>query len=219
MPLIPATWAQSINRGTRRVPTWPVYGLGLAWAGWLFWQGLTGALGPEPINALERRYGLVALQLLAAGLAVTPLRVWTGISLLKYRRALGLTAFGFVVAHFAVFAILDLQSLSRVGEELVRRPYIAIGFAALLALIPLAVTSNNASIRRLGAAGWRKLHRLAYPAVLLGAVHFVWLVKGYPAEPFVYLGVIVALLALRLIPARKAQGRIVRHAPTAPVAR
>ena len=207
MALIPANWAQSINRGTRRVPAWPVYALGLIWAGWLFWQGLTGALGPEPINALERRYGLVALQLLAAGLAVTPLRVWTGVSLLKYRRALGLTAFGFVVAHFAVFAILDLQSLSRVGEELVKRPYITIGFAALLALIALAVTSNTASIRKLGALGWRKLHRLTYGAVLLGAVHFVWLVKGYPAEPFVYLGLIIALLALRLVPARKAQNR------------
>ena len=196
---------RAINDALRRVPAWPVYLLGAAWAGWLFWLGLSGALGPEPINALERRYGEVALWLLIAGLAVTPLRTFTGVQLLKFRRALGLTAFGFVVAHLAVWAVLDLQSLSRIGEELVKRPYITIGFAAFLLLVPLAVTSNNASIRRMGALAWRKLHRLTYAAVLLGAVHYVWLVKGWPAEPFVYLGLILALLALRLIPARRPQ--------------
>lgn len=199
--------APAINRALRRVPAWPIYGLGAAWLAWLFWQGLTGALGPEPINALERRYGEVALWLLIAGLAVTPLRVWSGVSLLKFRRALGLTAFGFVVAHLLVWAVLDLQSLSRIGGEIVKRPYITLGFAAFLLLVPLAVTSNNASIRRLGALGWRKLHRLTYAAVLLGAVHYVWLVKGWPVEPFVYLALVLALLALRLIPARRPQGR------------
>lgn len=196
---------RAINDVLRRVPAWPVYLLGAAWAGWLFWLGLTGGLGPEPINALERRYGEVALWLLIAGLGVTPLRTWTGVQLLKFRRALGLTAFGFVVAHLAVWAVLDLQSLSRIGEELVKRPYITIGFAAFLLMVPLAVTSNNAAIRRMGALAWRKLHRLTYGAVLLGAVHYVWLVKGWPAEPFVYLAVILVLLALRLIPARRPQ--------------
>ena len=211
MALIPAAWAQAINRATRRVPSWPIYVLALAWAAWLFWQGATGALGPEPINTLERRYGELALQGLVAGLVVTPLRVWTGISLLKFRRALGLAAFGFVLAHVAVWAVLDLQSLSRIGEELVKRPYITIGFAGFTALIPLAATSNAVSSRRLGASGWRRLHRLTYAAVLLGAVHYVWLVKGWPAEPFVYLGVVLALLALRLGPQRRGQGA--RRAP------
>lgn len=188
---------QDLNRAMRRVPAWPIYALGAAWAGWLFWLGLTGGLGPEPINALERRYGLVALQLLVAGLAVTPLRGWTGVNLLKYRRALGLTAFFYVLAHVTVWAVLDLQNLARIGADIVKRPYITIGFAAFLLLTPLAVTSNNASIRRLGAAAWRRLHKLTYPALLLGAVHYVWLVKGYPAEPFVYLGAIIALLLIR----------------------
>lgn len=196
---------QTINRALRALPAWPVYALGAAWAAWLFWQGLSGGLGPEPINALERRYGEVALWLLIAGLAVTPLRVWSGVSLLKYRRALGLTAFGYVVAHLAVWAILDLQSLSRIGAEIVKRPYITIGFAAFVLMVPLAATSTNAAIRRLGAQAWRRLHRLTYAAALLGALHYVWLVKGWPAEPFVYLAVILALLALRLVPARSLQ--------------
>ena len=206
MPLLPPSWAQATNRALRRVPAWPLYLLGLGWALWLFWQAATGALGPEPINTLERRYGELALQVLVAGLAVTPLRVWTGISLIRFRRARGLTAFGFVMAHVAVWAVLDLQSLSRIGEELVKRPYITIGFAGLLALVPLAVTSNNASVRRLGALRWRKLHWLTYVAVPLGAVHYVWLVKGWPAEPFVYLGAVLGLLALRLVPQRRGQG-------------
>lgn len=198
---------QAINRALRSIPAWPIYLAGAGWAAWLFWLGLSGGLGPEPINALERRYGEVALWLLVAGLGVTPLRVWTGVMLVKFRRALGLTAFGFVVAHLMVWAVLDLQSLWRIGAEIVKRPYITIGFAAFLLLIPLAATSNNAAIRRLGALKWRRLHWLTYPAVLLGAVHYVWLVKGWPAEPFVWLGVILALLALRLIPARPMTAR------------
>lgn len=199
---------RAVNDALRRMPAWPVYLLGAAWAGWLFWLGLTGGLGPEPINALERRYGEVALWLLIAGLVVTPLRIWTGVQLLKFRRALGLTAFGFVVAHLAVWAVLDLQSLSRIGEEIVKRPYITIGFVAFLLMVPLAVTSNNAAIRRMGALAWRRLHRLTYVAALLGAVHYVWLVKGWPAEPFVYLGAILLLLGLRLIPARRPQAGV-----------
>lgn len=198
MPVFPKDWARSVNGWLRRIPAWPLYPVGLAYAGWLFWQGLTGALGPEPINALERDYGETALLVLIATLVVTPLRDWTGINLVRYRRAMGLVGFFFVLAHFAVWAVLDLQTLGRIGEELVKRPYITIGFAGFLLLVPLAITSNNASIRKLGASGWKKLHRLTYPAVLLGAVHYVWLVKGFPAEPFLYLALTLALLALRL---------------------
>tara|TARA_R110002124_G_scaffold127319_1_gene287236 strand:- start:613 stop:1233 length:621 start_codon:yes stop_codon:yes gene_type:complete len=190
--------ARSINTALRKVPAWPIYLIGAGWAGWLFWQGLTGALGPEPINVLERRYGKLALQLLAAGLIITPLRSWTNVSLLKFRRALGLTAFFFLLAHFLVWALLDLRNLSRVGEELVKRPYITLGFISFVLLMPLAITSNNLSIRRLGAGAWRKLHLLTYPAVLLGAIHYVWLVRGWPLQPFVYLGAILFLLVLRL---------------------
>ncbi|WP_417601851.1 protein-methionine-sulfoxide reductase heme-binding subunit MsrQ [Pararhodobacter oceanensis] len=198
MPVSQQSLSRAINSTLRKLPAWPIYIIGAAWAAWLFYLGLTGGLGPEPINALERRYGEVALQLLVAGLFVTPLRTWTGVNLVKFRRALGLTAIFYVLAHFLVWAVLDLRNLARIGEEIVKRPYITIGFAAFLLLIPLALTSNNLSIKRLGAATWRKLHRLTYPAVLLGAIHYIWLVKGYPIEPFIYAAVIVGLLLVRL---------------------
>ena len=194
------TAAAKINGVLRRVPAWPLYVIGAAYMAWEFWQALNG-LGPysvEPINVLERQYGEVALILLVAGLVVTPLRSLTGIVLVKYRRAIGLLAFFFVLAHFLVFAILDVQTLGRVVTEVVKRPYVTVGFIAFLALIPLALTSNNWSIRRMGPVRWRRLHKLVYPAALLGALHYIWLVKGWPLEPFLYMGAIVGLLLLRL---------------------
>jgi len=187
-----------INNGLRKVPAWLVYLGGLGWAAYLFWLGLSNQLGPEPINTLERLYGDVAIKLLILGLAVTPLRKWPGLNLMKFRRAIGLTAFGFVLAHFMVFAILDVQTLERVWTEIVKRPYVTIGMAGFLLLIPLALTSNNLSVRKLGGAGWRKLHKLTYAAALLGAVHYLWLVKGFQIEPVVYTALIVGLLLTRI---------------------
>jgi len=194
---------QNLNAWLRKMPAWMIYLAGLGWAIWLFYLGVTGGLGPEPINALEREYGEVALKLLIAVLAMTPLREWFGLNLIKFRRAIGLTCFFFVVAHFAVWVLLDVQSLSRVWADIVKRPYVTIGFAGFLLLMPLAITSNNLSIRKMGAMAWRKLHKLTYPAAILGAVHYIWLVKGWPLEPFVYLAIIVGLLALRLAPRRR----------------
>ena len=194
------TVASRINGVLRRVPAWPLYVIGAAYMAWEFWRALNG-LGPygvEPINVLERQYGEVALILLVAGLAITPLRTVTGVVLVKYRRAIGLLAFFFVLAHFLVFALLDVQTLGRVVTEVVKRPYVTIGFIAFLALIPLALTSNNWSIRRMGPVRWRRLHQLVYPAAVLGALHYIWLVKGWPLEPFLYMGAILGLLALRL---------------------
>lgn len=188
----------TLNTTLRRIPAWTIYILGAAYAAWLFYLGLTGGLGVEPINALERAYGELALKLLVVGLAVTPLRTYAGINLLKFRRALGVTAFFFVLAHFMVWALLDVQSLSRVWEEIVKRPYVTVGMASFVMLVPLAVTSNNLSIRKMGAAAWRKLHKLSYLAAVLGAVHFLWLVKGFQLEPIIYLGIILALLATRM---------------------
>jgi sulfoxide reductase heme-binding subunit YedZ len=187
-----------LNAVLRRVPAWSLYIIGAGYAGWYFWLGLSNQLGPEPINTLERAYGLVALKLIIAGLAVTPLRKWTGINLMKFRRAIGVTAFFFVVVHLTVFAVLDVQSLGRVWTEVVKRPYVTIGMAGFLLLLPLAVTSNNLSVRRMGGAAWRKLHKLVYPAAVLGAVHYVWLVKGWQTTPLVYLGIVLVLLAARV---------------------
>jgi len=188
----------TLNGWLRKIPAWGIYVAGAAWAAWLFYLGLTGGLGPEPINALEREYGGVALKLLVATLAVTPLRNWLGLNLIKFRRAIGVTCFFFVLAHLAVWVFLDVQTFARVWTEIAKRPYVTVGFAAFLLLIPLAVTSNNRLVRKLGPLRWRRLHKLTYPAALLAVLHYTWLVKGWPLEPFVYMAIILALLALRI---------------------
>jgi sulfoxide reductase heme-binding subunit YedZ len=193
-----------INTTLRKIPAWTIYIAGALGAVWLFYLGLTGGLGVEPINALEREYGELALKLMVLGLMVTPLRKWTGINLMKFRRAIGVTAFFFVLAHFLVWTVLDVQSLSRVWEEIVKRPYVTVGMAAFLMLIPLAVTSNNRMVKRLGGASWRNLHKLTYPAAVLGGIHYLWLVKGFQLEPIIYLVIITGLLALRRNWSRKA---------------
>ena len=194
----PGPVAQSVNGWLRRVPAWPLYLLGFAYMAWLFWRGATDFTLVEPIDWLERAYGLAALQLLVATLAVTPLRRFLGVNLLKFRRALGLLVFFFVLAHFLVWAVLDVQALSAVWADILKRPYITIGMAAFALLIPLALTSNNASVRRLGGAGWRRVHWLTYPIATLGAVHYVWLARGFALEPLIYLALILGLLATRL---------------------
>jgi sulfoxide reductase heme-binding subunit YedZ len=187
-----------VNGAVRRLPAAGVYGVCAVWVGWLFWLGATGGLGPEPINALEREYGDLAIKLIVLGLAVTPLRNLTGISLMKFRRAIGVSAFAVVVAHVLVWAVLDLRALDRIWEDILKRPYVTVGMAAFLLLIPLAVTSNNLSLRRMGADAWRRLHRLVYPAAILGAVHYLWIAKGAELEPILWMGAILALLACRI---------------------
>ncbi len=185
-----------INMAARKLPTWPVYIVGLIPMGLLFYMGLTGALGPEPIKALEHEYGELALKLLIAGLAIPPLRRLGGVNLLKFRRALGLLAFAYVTAHLLVWLVLDIGDVARIWADIIKRPYMTVGMAGFILLVPLAVTSNKRSIRAMGA-GWRKLHRLVYPAVILGGVHFVMLVKGWQIEPLIYLAVILGLVAVR----------------------
>lgn len=189
-----------INTALRRVPAWTVYIVAALYVGWEFWQALNqnGRYLVEPINELEREYGETALKLIVVGLMVTPLRRFAGVNMLKFRRAIGVSAFFLVLAHFVVFALLDVQSLGAVWEETVKRPYVTVGMASFLLLIPLAVTSNNLSLRRIGAVGWRKLHKLTYPAALLGGIHYLWLVKGFQVEPLIYLAVILGVLATRV---------------------
>jgi sulfoxide reductase heme-binding subunit YedZ len=194
------TRAQTINQTLRRVPTWPIYLLGAGWIGWQFWLALSGQgkYGVEPINVLEREYGLRALQLLVLGLAITPVLRWTRVNLIRFRRAIGVTTFVFVLAHFAVWAILDLGlRLDQVWTEIVKRPYITVGMLAFVGLIPLALTSNNWSVRRLGRK-WMTLHKLTYGIVVLAGLHFLWLVKGFQIEPILYMAGILGLLALRV---------------------
>ena len=188
-----------INQVARKVPTWAVYIVCLIPVPVLLYMGMTGGLGREPIKALEHELGEIALQLLIIGLCITPLRRFAGVNLIKFRRAIGVSAFFFVLAHFLVFAILDVQSVSRVWNEIVKRPYVTVGMVSFLMMIPLAVTSNNLSVRKMGAAAWRKMHKLTYPAAILGAVHYLWLVKGFQLEPILYLLGIIGLVATRYV--------------------
>jgi len=186
-----------LNTIVRRVPTWVVYIVGLLPIPWLLFQAQTGGLGAEPIKALEKELGLLALQLLIAGLAITPARRYLRLNLIKFRRALGLLAFIYVSLHLLVWLVLDVGILSQIWADILKRPYITIGMAGFACLVPLAATSNNFSIRKLGAT-WRKLHRLTYLAAILAGVHFIWLVKGFQIEPLLYMAAILALLVLRL---------------------
>ena len=185
-----------INTNLRKVPAWLIYALGPVPGFWFLYLGLTGGLGAEPIKALEHELGEIALQLLVAVLAVTPLRRFTGLNLMKFRRAIGIMSFVYALGHFLVWLVLDVQILAEVWADILKRPYVTIGVAAFLLLIPLAVTSNNWSVRKMGPK-WRVLHKLTYPAAILAAVHFIWLAKGFQLEPIIYLGVILGLLAVR----------------------
>ncbi|AKQ63936.1 Membrane protein YedZ [Myxococcus hansupus] len=163
-------------------------------------QGPRGELGPNAIEAALHQTGLLALVLLLASLACTPLRLvagWTWPA--RVRRTLGLLAFTYAVAHFLVYAVVD-QGLAwgTLWADVTERPFITVGFAALVLLVPLAVTSTNRWVRRLGFPRWQRLHRLAYVAAALGVVHFVWRVKKDVTEPLLYGAVLAVLLALRV---------------------
>ena len=193
------TIAQRINLGLSRVPIWLVYLIGALPPVWLFYLGITGGLGVDPVKAMEHRLGELALQVLVVVLAVTPLRNWTGVSLVRFRRALGLITFYYVVCHLLVWLVLDVQILSQIWADILKRPYITIGMLGFVLMTPLAITSNNLSIRKLGPKTWKRLHQLTYATAILGAVHFVMLAKGFQIEPLVYLGVILALLCMSML--------------------
>jgi sulfoxide reductase heme-binding subunit YedZ len=169
-----------------------------------------GTLGANPIERVLNQTGMLALIVLVASLACTPLKLVTGWTWpLRVRKLLGLLGFGYALLHFLVYVGVD-QGL-RVGallEDITKRPFITVGFLALVLLVPLAVTSTQRMVRRLGFPRWQRLHRLAYVAVSLGVVHFVWRVKQDVTEPLVYGGVLALLLAIRLAEAvRKRRAR------------
>jgi sulfoxide reductase heme-binding subunit YedZ len=165
----------------------------------LFYIGATGGLGVEPIKALEHELGALALKLLVLGLSVTPARRHLGLNLLRFRRAIGLLTFYYVICHLLVWLFLDVQIASEIWADIVKRPYVTVGMLAFVLMLPLAMTSNDWSVRRLGPT-WRRLHKLTYPIALLGVLHFIMLTKGFPIEPLAYLAAILVLLALRLLP-------------------
>jgi len=188
---------QSINQGVRRLPAGALYLLAPIPVVWIFYLGLTGGLGFDPAKKIEHELGLWSLWLLIAGLAITPLRKHLGVNLLKFRRAIGVITFFYVLAHLLTWLVLDVQ-FQGVWADIQKRWYITVGMAAFALMVPLALTSNALSLRTLGALAWRKLHRLVYVIAILGALHFVLLVKGFQWEPVLYAALILGLLAMRL---------------------
>lgn len=185
-----------------RVPainTWFVYAAGLIPAALYFYWGATGSLGINPVKTFEHALGLWGLKFLIATLAVSPIRDLTGLSFLRYRRALGLLTFYYVVMHVAVYVLLDQQlNFNAILADIIRRPYITLGMAALVMLLPLALTSSNAAIKRLGS-NWVNLHRLTYPIAVAACLHYFLLVKSISLEPFIHIAMIALLLCWRLV--------------------
>jgi sulfoxide reductase heme-binding subunit YedZ len=168
--------------------------------GQLLYSGYVGDLGANPIETITRFTGSWALIFLLATLSVTPLRRITGWNeLIKFRRMLGLVAFFYAALHFATYMVLDLYfDLSAIGKDVLKRPYITVGFAALVLMIPLAITSSAGMIRRLGKR-WQQLHYLVYAVAILGVLHFYWLVKADISRPVQYGIVLAALLGYRVL--------------------
>jgi sulfoxide reductase heme-binding subunit YedZ len=161
-----------------------------------FW---TDDLTANPIEFVTRTLGDWALRLLLASLAMTPLRLLFGLSWpLTLRRLLGLFAFAYVVLHFGVWIVLDhFFDWRTMGDDIAKRPWITVGVTALALLCPLAATSTTGMIKRMGGVAWRRLHRLAYVAAVLGCLHYIWLAKKVLVAPKVYAGVLGLLLAIR----------------------
>jgi methionine sulfoxide reductase heme-binding subunit len=158
------------------------------------------SLTANPIEFLTHSTGTWALVILLASLTITPLRKikalnWT----IKLRKMLGLYAFLYVCLHFAIYIILDhFFDWARIVEDIAKRPYVTVGFAAFVMLVPLALTSNKFSIRKLTGKRWQQLHWLVYPAAICGVVHYYWLVKADIREPLLYAAVLVILFGVRL---------------------
>jgi len=164
-----------------------------------------GRLGANPIEAAQNRLGFWTLTFLAVSLAPTPLHALAGVAWpLRLRRLLGLTAFGYAALHFLWYLAVDQTlDVDLVALDVVKRPFITVGFAALLILLPLAVTSTDGWVKRLGFKAWKRLHRLVYAAALLGVVHFAWRVKADRLKPAIFAAIVGALLLARLVPARR----------------
>lgn len=162
--------------------------------------GLWGlSLGANPVEEILHRCGRWGLNFLVITLSVTPLRRVTGWNqAMRFRRMLGLFAFFYIMLHFLIYAGLDQRfAIGFIAEDIAERPYITLGITALILLIPLAITSTNGMMRRLGRR-WQKLHRLVYPIAVLGVVHFWWQVKADILEPMIYAGILALLFAIRL---------------------
>jgi sulfoxide reductase heme-binding subunit YedZ len=204
---------------TRRHRIWlktAVWLLCLTPLGALAWRLATDPLVANPIEVATHTLGDWTLRFLLLSLTMTPLRILFGLSWpVTLRRLLGLFAFGHAVLHFSVWIVVDhFFDWPTMTADVVKRPYVTVGFTALVLLVPLAATSTAGLVRRLGAVAWRRLHRLVYLIAILGVLHFLWLAKVGVRDPYYYAAWLVVLLAVRAADAvRRARARARRAAP------
>lgn len=212
-----------MRKSLARVSHAAIIASGLLPAALLLADALHDRLGANPIEAITHTTGDWTIWLLLGTLAITPLRRLTGWNdLIRFRRTLGLLAFTYGCLHLLTYVVLDREflfdpalALASLGEDIAKRPYITVGFTALVLLIPLAVTSTKGWIRRIGGKRWSALHRLVYVAAALGVLHYLWLVKGDQPKPVWHGLVLVGLLLFRVWDGR---GRVLQLRP-APRAR
>ncbi|MGL6043789.1 MAG: sulfite oxidase heme-binding subunit YedZ [Sandaracinobacteroides sp.] len=215
-----ATAAPRIARPLNAPPSWlkptlhllvalPGVFLLAGWAELLFANPGSLRLSAEPVAYTHNALGLMALRVLIASLAVTPLLKLTGwVPVMSVRRMLGLWAFAYAAVHLGFYLALELDlSLALLWKEALKKPFILFGLTALLAMAPLAATSTRKAIKWLGARRWQRLHKLVYLAGIAACVHFILRVKGFQIEPWIYLGLLVTLFGMRLLPNRRRASR------------
>jgi methionine sulfoxide reductase heme-binding subunit len=176
---------------------------------WLSSRALRGTLGPDPVAEVLNRLGLYTICLLFASLACTPLQIALGWTWpLRVRRMLGLFAFFYASLHLSTYVFIDQGlDLRGIGKDIAKRRFVTVGFAAWCSLIPLAITSTQGWVKRLGYRRWKSLHRLAYLAAALGCVHFLWRFKTALLQPVLFTAVLLVLLGVRVASRVRAPAR------------
>ena len=192
-----------VRASVRRLRSWHIYLSLLVPLLFLAYDLLSGQLGVDPMRAIEKSLGVTAIYILILTLCITPFSLLTGINFIRFRRAFGLMSFFYIVLHFSTWLLLDMQlRWVEIVESLTRKPFIVFGMMGFLLLIPLAATSNNYSMKRLGKY-WPKLHKLIYVAIILGGIHYLMMEKTLQNDAIITFIIIIALISLRFFKIKK----------------
>jgi methionine sulfoxide reductase heme-binding subunit len=194
-----APWRSLTNAQVQRAK-WLLIALGMLPLARMLIGLPLGWLGVNPIEFVTRSTGTWTIVSLVITLSITPLRKVTGwVWLVRLRRSAGLITFFYATLHFITYVWLDrFFDVNDIIKDIIKRPFITVGFAAFLLLVPLAITSNNALIKKMGAQNWQRLHTLVYVIAVLAVVHFIWLARRNPIEPYIYAAIFALLLAARI---------------------
>ena len=192
-----------VRASVRRLRSWHIYVSLLVPLLFLAYDLLSGRLGVDPMRAIEKSLGITAIYILILTLCITPFSTLTGINFIRFRRAFGLMSFFYIILHFSTWLLLDMQlRWVEIVESLTRKPFIVFGMMGFLLLIPLAATSNNYSMKRLGKY-WPKLHKLIYVAIILGGIHYLMMEKTLQNDAIITFIIIIVLISLRFFKIKK----------------